>query len=80
MPKYTLRTHPDYSLTVDGETYRNGDPIEISEEQAKDIAYASKWHRFETSPDAPTIGADRHRSGRRPPEGVELDQKPPADE
>lgn len=77
MPRYTLRTHPDYSLTVDGRTYHSGDAIEISEQQAEAIAYASKWHRFEVSPDAPAIGADRHRSGRRPPEGVDLDQVPP---
>lgn len=77
MPHYTLRTHPDYTLIVPehpGKAYRNGDPIELSAERAHDIAFASKWHRFEAKPDEPTIGVDRHRSGRQPPTGVEIDQ------
>lgn len=74
MPRYTLRTHPSYSLTVDGQTCRDGDPITLSEKQAREIAYASKWHRFEAAPDAPLIGADRHRTGRVPP--PDSDQAP----
>lgn len=72
--KYTLRTHPDYTLTVDGRAYRNGDAIEIDARRAAAIAGASRWHRFEPEADGPTIGQDRHRSGRIPPR--DSDQAP----
>lgn len=77
MPEYTLRTHPDYTLVVPeipDTIHRDGDTITLSEERAASIAYVSKWHRFERTPDEPLLGHDRHRSGRRPPEGVETDQ------
>lgn len=69
MPNYILRTHPFYTLVLpdDPDTvYRNGDPITLSEEDAKRIAYGSKFHRFEMvgSANAPLVGHDRHRSGR----------------
>lgn len=83
MPEYTLRTHPSYTLTIPGHEhpYRDGDRLTISEEDARRIAYASKWHRFEASPDEPPIGHDRHRSGRHlrgqvtepPPAGSDQD-------
>jgi len=70
MPKYILRTHPAYTLVVDEKSYRDGDPITLSEERAQSIAYGSKVHRFErvgTVPGEDTgdlVGSDRHRSGR----------------
>lgn len=64
MPVYILRTHPSYTLIWGDQTYRDGDPITLSEDDARRIAYGSKMHRFEVSPDAPLLGHDRHRSGR----------------